>query len=408
MTSTDRTTAARPVTGPDLTRRGVLAAGGAVGALALSSGLPAVAAGTRRPVVGVLVSVVPGRAASVARAEKFVTGLRAGLGDRAAKVVVRQVPFGYAGVTAQATTLLQGGVDVLVACLGSTAAEPLADLCRAHRAALVVAGVGAQVVEARRRATAPVALHVTGQHWQAAFSSGQWAARHLGRTMHVVTAAPDAGYDSVFALQRGFSGAGGRVTGRSITHGDASLAGVVAEVRAGGAAVVAVQATGKRAAEVVRALRAGGVKARFLLDPTLVEGTTLASLGRAGVGAHLAGTRNDGLRRSDLPRALHDDPSAVHGHDTGLLVAAGVRRLGGRSWTKLAKVLVGSRVTGLRGVHKVDRRGAVTVPLEIRKVRSPKRTVRVATRPRIAADAPAMAVVSGRHASGYVNEYLTT
>ena len=62
--------------------------------------------------------------------------------------------------------------DLLVAALSEPVAARLEELCRARGAVLVMAGVGAQVAEPRRRNGRATALHASTQHWQASLSTG--------------------------------------------------------------------------------------------------------------------------------------------------------------------------------------------------------------------------------------------
>ncbi|WP_300680563.1 ABC transporter substrate-binding protein [Nocardioides sp.] len=407
-------------TSPLLRRRAVLVGAGAVTALAATASISAEAAGRRRIHVGVLTASRHGSTAASERGDALVAGLRIGLGTRLRRLSHREVDGGYQGLSAAAEALIAGGAEVVVAAVTPLAARDLETLCRARGVALVVAGVGAHVAVPSRTTGSPTALYTGTQHWQSAYSVGQWSRRHLGRRLHQIVAAPDAGYDSVFALRRGFTGAGGTVVGTTVTdvgHG-AGLSAALADVRRTKPSVIAISASGDRAVTLVKALRQAGVTAKLVLDPTVVEPGTVGRLGKAGQGAHAGGTHLDPQRQAALGAALRRagakrvDAFSALGYDTGLLIAAGLDRLGSRRILRLPAVLAGARVHGVRGLQQVSARGTVTVPLAVRKVTKRASGARVAVevvrRPRIAADAPAMAVVRGRLASGYVNEYLTT
>lgn len=395
-------------------RRTVLGGTAALGAVAAVE-VGAGAAVRRRPVVGVLTSSLPGRPALSRQGEAFVTGLKVGLGGAQKKVHHAEVMGGYSGLTETAAGLIGRGVNVLVACVSEAKADDLAALCAEHRVALVMAGTGAQVAAPEQRQGRPSALHTSTQHWQSSLSMGGWAAQHLGTTLHHVVAAPDAGFDSVYALRRGFTGAGGTVVGLSVTHEANGLGHLVAEVKAAGAQVIGISASGARAAQIAQALRAGGVRGRLVLDPT--TSSQISLFGSAADGAHLGGSHVVPARRSALAQQLRKrgggtvTTAGILGHDTGLLIVAGLGRLGTRSWDRLPARLVGTRVSGVRGEQRVDAQGRVSVPLAVRKVRrhaGKRSVVAVAKRARIAGAAPAMAVVQGRLSSGYVNEYATT
>jgi ABC-type branched-subunit amino acid transport system substrate-binding protein len=403
---------------PVLPRRAVVAG---VGLASLAGALPAASlpaaasvASRRAVTLGVLTPSVPGRPAVAARGQALVEGLRVGLGPRRSTLLREEVPHGYAGAAAALQRLLDGGADVVVAAVGAPVAEGLEAACRDAGAALVTAGVGAHVVADRGRKR-PDAVHNSLQHWASALTLGRWAAAKRGRTMHAVVAAPDAGYDSVFALRRGFTARGGSVVGLTITHNGTDLSDLVADVRRTRPAVVGVSASGGRAVEVVRALRAAGITAPVLLDDLALAEGGLSALGRRGRGVFTAASRVDAellrqLRAQLRTAGVGPTPYAVLGHDTGLLVAAGLDRLGSRPSAALPRVLAGTRVAGVRGVQVVHPRlGTVSTPLEVRRVRPARATTtRVAKRARVGGAAPAMAVVAGRDGSGYVNEYQTT
>lgn len=393
---------------------GSVAAGTAVAVTLTSPG--ALAAGRRRVVIGVLTSSVPGRTQLTERGDAFVAGLRVGLGPVARRVLRREVSGGYQGATSAAEHLIKAGAKVIVACLSDSTTQELAQLCARRKVALVQAGQGAQVAASSGRAgERATVLRATGQHWQSALATGVWAGRTWGGTMHHVVAAPDAGYDSVYALRRGFTSAGGTVVGLSLTHESGGLGPVVAQVRASKPRVVGISASGTRARQIVKALRAGGVRARFVLDSTVAD--DLGAFSGGADGAHLGGPLVVEQRRQELARALKRrgagrvSAASIHGHDVGRLIAAGADRLGSRSWDRLPARLVGRSVPGVRGEQKVGADGQVSVPLavwKVRKVAGRRRAVLASRRARIVGNAPAMTVVQGRLSSGYVNEYLTT
>lgn len=369
----------------------------------------------RRPVIGVLTSTRAAQRGTSPHGAAFVAGLKVGLNGSQKKVLHAEVVGGYAGLVPAAEKLIGSGARVIVAAVSEAKAPHLVELCTRRKVALVMAGAGAQVAAPTTVGGRPAALHTSAQHWQSSMSMGGWAARKLGSTLHHVVAAPDAGYDSVYALRRGFTGAGGTVVGLSLTHEGDGLGDTVREIKASRPKVIAISASGARASQIARALRAGGVKGRFVLDPTCTD--ALAGFRGAADGAHAGGVRVDPARRKALAAALRRQgagaPTAasILGHDTGLLIATGLARLGSRPWTRLPARLVGVTVPGVRGAQKVDAHGRVTVPLAVVKVRKKGRrrsVVTVATRARVRGTAPAMSVVQGRMSSGYLNEYATS
>ncbi|MFS3128053.1 ABC transporter substrate-binding protein [Nocardioides sp. Bht2] len=407
--STDLGVTRRTLVGGSVALTTLVASGALTGA--------ADAAPKRVPRVAVLSETVTGRPAVKRRADAVAAGLAIGLGVRHPRILRAEASTSTEELTAAVKGLAGQGAQVLVAAFSTPTAARLANICADHQLALVVANAGAHVVDERTTAAAPAALHVSTQHWAAAMSAGGWARRTYGRRMHIVVAAPDAGYDSVYALQRGFAVAGGRVVGTTLTHGATGLEGLVTEVRATQPDVVGVCATGTRAAEILRALRAANLKLPVILDPLSMESGTLSALGGQARGLHLVAARIDPERHRTLARALRSrgqgavDAYSILGYDTGLLITAGARRLGSRTWAKLPAVLAGRSVAGVRGIQKVHPRlGTVSVPLAVYKVKRVDGTSKlkaIASRPRIAGDRATATVLRGRTASGYVNEYLT-
>lgn len=403
-----------------VTRRTVVGGSAAVATLVASGALtsgPVHAAPGQVPVVAVLAERMPGRPAVKGRADALAAGLAIGLGVGSSRILRADTSTGTDALAATVKTLAGKGAQVLVAALSTPTAARLGAICAEHQLALVVANSGAHVVDEKTTSAAPAALHVSTQHWASAMSAGGWARRAYGRRLHVVVAAPDAGFDGVYALQRGFTAAGGKVVGTTLTHGATASASLVAEVRASRPDVVGVCATGARAAEIVQALRAAKLSVPVVLDPLSMESGTIAALGAKARGLHLVAPRLDTERRRLLARALRSrgqggvNAYSMLGYDTGLMIAAGARRLGSRSWTKLPTVLAGRSVAGVRGLQKVHPRlGTVSTPLAVYRVQRPNGVAKlkpVANRPRIAGDRATATVLRGRTASGYVNEYLT-
>ncbi len=397
-----------------LHRRGLVGAVGVVGAASAVGATPALAsASSRRKVaVGVL---APAHLSHARAGDHLVEGLRLGFArqtDVAAVVRRAEVDRGYAGALEAASRLLDDGARVLVAGVTAPVAERLAPLCRERDASLVVAGVGAHVVAD----PLPGVVHCGQQHWQSAFVMGGWAARHLGRGLFQVVAAPDAGYDTVYALRRGYQAAGGAFSGRAMTHDVATGTGAkaaAAAARLSGAGTVAVHATGARVGEILRALRAAGVRADVVVDGLGVEDFALADLGRAAGDVYSASTwcRSDA---ADFARNFQDatghqaDPFAAAGFDAALVLAAGARRLGRRPWRKLPDAVAGVGLDGARGRLKVDpRTREAASPVLVRRVRAGRNKV-VARRPPVRGLPPQLGVLERTDVAAYVNEVLGT
>ncbi|GAB2881272.1 ABC transporter substrate-binding protein [Nocardioides pacificus] len=435
MSEPHPTTTERPDPAASLSRRGLVATAGAAALIAAVPGsltppagavtAGAVTAAPRgRPLqVGVLTPVATSHAASGANlVHGLAVGLAAGRRPVAPTLTTRPVTYGYAGAVGGAEELIAGGAQVIVAGVSALAAQRVAPVCRDAGVALVVANVGAHVVTDPE----PGVLHSSLQHWQSSLSMGQWAARRLGRRMFTIVSVPDAGYDTVFAVRRGFESAGGAVVGRALTHespGDDGIGAAVRAARASRAKVVSVSASGRRAAEIVTAIRRAGLKVELVVDSLAVEDFAMGRMGRAAVGAHsvAAWTRtassaaNRSFARAYRARSGRaPDSFAALGHDTGLLIAEGAGRLqtSGRGWSDLAAVLAGSSVPGLRGTQRVHRSlGTVSTPLAVRRTAGgagrPRQVV-VATRQRVDGVPPSLAILGRNEVAAYVNEYLGT
>lgn len=360
----------------DLTRRAVVAGGGTA---AMLVGVPSFAATTLS--VGVLTPAGTSRPDSAAR---LLGGLSAGLAAAGvpASLTERPVAYGYAGAAAAATELAASGAQVVVASVSTIAAHHVATACAEAGVGLVVANVGAQLVDEPLAGAVQTSL----QHWQSSLRMGEWAAKRLGRRLFSIVAAPDAGYDTVFAVRRGFTSAGGRHLGLELTHGadSGTVEQAARAARRSGADVVAVSATGTRAEQILRACRAAGLRAELLLDSLAVD-----ALGRAARGTWSVASWTRGA-----------DPFATLGRDAALLVAEGQKRLAGRDWDRLGDALAGRTVGSLvvdRGLRTVSK------PLVVRHATSV-----VAERPAVRGVPASMRTVDPDRVAAYTNEYLGT
>lgn len=403
------------ITDASVSRRGVLAGGALTGAALTLEAAPAHAAKSLR--VGVLLTAGVGDGHA---GQRLLKGLRIGFGRAGEKVTLRSRTVHSPGTEhAEALKVLDGGVDVLVAAISGVALPRVAQLCAERKVALVAANSGAHVNASSLKGVVVNSLQI----WQSAFAMGQFAARRLGSSVFTIVAAPDAGYDSVYALQRGVSGAGGRVVGRAITHqATKALVEAAQQARRSGAAVVSVHATQQRAVEIVKACRGAGFQGSIVVDPLSLElgAAGRAELARAGAWTTSAWAYDQGnshardfARRWKRQVGGRPDAWALLGHDTALLVAEGARRVRrrGGGMRSLAAKLRHAKVGGARGQQVVNgATGVVSTPLVVRRSR-PKDLSgsRVVARPaRVAGNAPAMVVQGRKDKSGYLNEYTTT
>jgi hypothetical protein len=291
-----------------------------------------------RPQDLLVVGVIAGPGSPVAE------GVGAGLaGSRPdLRPVVRSVTVEapYRGAAVEAARMLEDGVRVIVTDLPARVLRRLGPLCRQHGAALVAVGTGSLEVSDPLDGV----VHVTAQRWDAAFELGDWAARHLDGRLFQVVAAPEAEFDVVDALARGYRGAGGEVAGSATTHdgatGPSSSTGADAAALAAlvaGAGTVAVHAT-ERAADVVRAVR------RTCGDVAVL----------------LVGPDEDAVRelsrRFGTVYSASSMSAASTATDAGRLVARAAALLAerGGSWAELSTMLAGATVDGVAGPVTLD------------------------------------------------------
>jgi branched-chain amino acid transport system substrate-binding protein len=376
--------------------------------------------------VGVL---VPTGSSYASMGRSLVDGLTLGFDDeRTGSSAVnpafaqRDVERGYDGASAAATELLDGGADVVVAGVSALVADRLAALFAERQASLVVADVGAHVVQPA--AQNKNVLHNSLLLWQSSFAAGQWAAATVGKTAFLAATVGDAGYDALFAFRRGFESGGGTIVGDAVTGAGAtspSLAEVMAAIRASGASIVYGLYSGARAAEFVQAYAGSGLGATLVTGSLAVEDFLLSSIGSAAAGAtscaswtSTRSTRaNQAFTKAFKTRyGRSADPFAALGYDTAALVAEGARRATkqGLGLRRLIEALAGVSLDGPRGTLVVDATAnTVTGPLWMRQV---KRTVNglanvdVAQAPNVAAFPGALSPLTADPRSGYLNEYL--
>lgn len=397
-------------------RRGLVGAAGVATAALAVPVLTALPASAARPLrVGVL---VPERLSYGPAGKSLLAGLACGFATAkhpvAATFRARGVAQGFSGATTATTQLLAEQVDVVVAGVSVLTAESIAPLCRAAGVSLVVAGVGAHVVPA---ATSGV-VHVGLQQWQAAHAMGAWARGHLGGSLFEIVAAPDAGYDAVYATARSFQSAGGALLGRALTHDRPVGTGVddaVAAARASGADVVVVHASGRRAADILAAIRRGGLSAKVVADGLAVDDAVLSSVGSSASGVYSASTwvgRSTVRPVRDFVHAFRDangdrrpDAFAVVGHDAARAIAVASRRTTKKAnW---ASTLTGHRFDGARGTLVVGADGVAASKISIRRV-GQGRNIEVARTPRIVGVPPTLSSLRTTEVAAYVNEYLGT
>ncbi len=406
-----------------LSRRVTLVGGLAATAVASVAAAPDAEAGPR-PLqgaevhVGVLLARGLGANGSGTR---LVQGFRIGATRAGMRIELhhREVGVGPGEARRGAEKLIAAGAKVLVAAVATPVLDQVADLCREKKVALVVANTGAQVAVTRLDG----ALVNSLQLWQAGYAAGSWASRRMGRSLFTVVAAPDAGYDSVYAFTRGFTSSGGRELGRALTH--QATPGVEEAARAArdsGAAVVRVHAYGRRATDIVTACRKVGVQAQIVVDPLTLEpkagSRSVLAKARVWTASSWLPAGENSLARA-LARTWkrrhggRPDAFALLGFDTALLVAEGVRRAR-RKKKKLHTIptlMRSARVKGARGTQVVDPQSrVVSTPLAVRRSRRSDvaGSRREAALARVQGNTPALVTAARGATSIYHNEYTTT
>lgn len=396
-----------------VTRRQFLrAAGSGAGVAAVSTlsraGDALAKAGTRRLHVGVM---VPTGGDDSGTGTSLLDGVRLGFRDGVdARIDAVEVPLGVHGARARARELLDAGARVVIAGVSVPVALGLAELFEERGASLVAANAGAHILRPRERRRS--VTHVSLQQWQAAYALGRWAAGKVGRRGLIATPMSDSGYDTVFALRRGFESAGGTVVGSVVTHVDdagPTEHDVMSTAVQAGADVVLGLHAGPRGADLIRAHAAAGrpvplVGTGFLASERSLRGA--ASNGLRTVASWAPTLRSEENRRfvGDFRKATgrRPDEFAVLGFDAARVVAEGATRGRKRGRDRAA-------VSSPRGPLRVTGSGLVLGPIYLRRVRAGARGFehRVVRRLKAPAAFPRpLAELRAAPASGYLNEYL--
>ena len=401
------------MSGRGVTRRQFLrAAGGGAGVAAVSSlaraGDALANGGRRRLHVGVL---VPTGGDEAGMAASLLDGVRLGFGeDVDARIEAAEVLLGVHGARARAEEMLDAGARVVIAGVSAPVALRLAGMFEERGARLVAANAGAHVVRPRERRAS--VTHVSLQQWQAAYALGRWAAAKVGRRGLIAAPISDSGYDTVYALRRGFESAGGTVVGTMVTHAQESGPSehdVMAAVAEAGADVLLGLHSGSWGADLIRAHAAAGRPVPLVGTGFLAQERSLRLQGHAANGLRTVASWSPALRTDEnrgFLRAFRQatgrqaDAYAVLGHDAARIIAEGATRRGKRDRAVVASP---------RGPLRVSRTGIVLGPLYLRRVRSGSGGLEHAVVRRLKAPTAFPRPLSdlGRApASGYLNEYL--
>lgn len=360
--------------------------------------------------------------------ERFVQGLRLGFDQaRAAgsgirpSLVTGDVVHGYGGARDVLHALLdREGADVVVAGVSAPVASRLSGELADRRVPLLVANVGAHAVPPADRN--PYVLHNSLNYWQASFGMGTWAAANLGRRALVVSSAPDAGYDTIYAFRQGMRSAGGRVVGTVVTpeDPDAAMAALAKAVRAKRPDFVYGLYSASDAVSFVRAYQRTGPNlplagTGFMVDPNLLGSHVRSALGVTTCmpwsEARSTGSNASFLEAFRAGTGHRADPFAVLGFDTANLIVTGMAAAARRGLgaSGLVRALSGASIDSPRGTLTVDpATNTVVGPLFIQELRPSGLGASLHD-----VDAPAAVgafpqAMSGLepNRSSYVNEYL--
>jgi branched-chain amino acid transport system substrate-binding protein len=384
-----------------------------------------------RAATGIAVKVgvmVPTGSSYSSMGRSLLDGLAMGFDDArtgnspvSATIVQADVDRGYGGALSTAQGLLDGGADVVVAGISALVAAGIGGLFNDRQAPLVVADVGAQVVQPA--AKSDFVLHNSLLYWHASFAGGQWAAANVGKQAFVASSLRDSGYDTIYAFRSGFEAGGGTIVGDGVTHVDPAnpgLSELFAAARGSGADVIYALYSDAQATQFVQAYASSGVGAKLVAGSLAVEDYLVGSAATGATScASWTATRSTKANqtftknfKSRTGRAA--DPFAALGYDTAMLVAEGVRRATkqGLGLRRLIDALAGISLDGPRGTLTIDAAtNTISGPLYVRQVKKGTAGLAnydVATAASVASVPDALSALADGLASGYVNEYLCT
>jgi ABC-type branched-subunit amino acid transport system substrate-binding protein len=349
-------------------------------------------------------------------------GARSGATPVNATLVRRDIDRGFGGAQATAQALLDDGADVVVAGISALTAARIAELFGTRQSPLVVANVGAHVVQPGAKNA--YVLYDSLLYWQASYSAGRWAAANVGKKAFLAASLCDAGYDTIYAFRRGFESAGGTIVGDAVTHvdlADRGLSALFAAVRSSGADLVYALYSGADATQLVHEYAGAGLGAKLVTGSLAVEDYSLRATGGSAVGtmsvASWTASRSTNTNRlftkafkTRTGRAA--DPFAALGYDAAAFVAEGARRATkqGLGLRRLIDALAGVSLETARGTLTIDSNAnTVTGPLWVRQV---KRTTTglanadVSHAPAVGRVPNPLSPLADGPVAGYVNEYL--
>jgi branched-chain amino acid transport system substrate-binding protein len=347
---------------------------------------------------------------------------RTGAAPVNATLVERVVDRGFDRALSTAQGLLDEGADVVVAGVSALTAARIGDLFGTRQTPLVVADVGAHVVQPAAKNA--YVLYDSLLYWQASYSAGRWAAANVGQKAFLAASQCDSGYDTVYAFRRGFESAGGTIVGDAVTHvdlADPGLSALFAAVRSSRADLVYALYSGAQATQLLHAYARAGLGAKLVTGSLAVEDYSLGATGRSAVGTMnvASWTASRGTQTNQVfTKAFKTrtgraaDPFAALGYDAAAFVAEGARRATrqGLGLRRLIEALAGVSLETARGTLTIDSTAnTVTGPLWVRQVERKTTGLAnadVAQAPAVAGVPNPLSPLADGPVAGYVNEYL--
>lgn len=257
------------------------------------------------------------------------------------------------------------GVSGVIALTSPTHASYLQDVFNASGVPLFISTVGANTLHA---GDVNGAALTSLEHWQAGLGLGNWAARNLGQRAFVASSFHDAGYDSLYAFQSGYEGAGGTVVETALSHrptDNGDLSGLMTAIQNANPSLVYAAYSGPQAIDFVRAYVASGLSARIPLAGTSFMGDD-AMLTAYGVSLPKLYT---GLTTFNLINSQPVEPFTALGHHTG----RGVANYFKIAAEKIPALATYVRVTGLQ--TRIGRSSLLTTTLPEKTLASVKQAM---------------------------------
>lgn len=349
----------------NISRRGALTTGAAALGLA-GLGLPRFAIGQTAPIrIG---AMLPFTGTYAALGEAGLNGLKLAiaaqggtLGGRPVEIITLDDESDPGRAPANATRLVKAdGVDVLYGTVHSGVALGMVKVARETGALLVIPNAGAGA--ATGPLCAPNIFRTSMTMWQDAHPMGKVAHDKGYRRAVSITWKYGAGEESIAAFKEGFEALGGQVVKEiTIPFPNVEFQANLAEIAALKPDVVFTFFAGGGAVKFVKDYAAAGLKDTIpLLGSGFLTEGTLEAQGAAAEGLLTTLHYADSL---DLPanRSFRDqyrkaigkdaDLYAVQGWDSGLLLAAGLKAVGGdvRARDALVAAMAGARLDSPRG-----------------------------------------------------------